>query len=146
MLLGLFAGKWHTRDTYICIHTKEVCPWRERGILSCCRPEFGGLRDSAAQSTWDTHSMGQALPCSHSAGFQMCSGTQTLCSRQRKQGISRHNSQNQTENCLCSCWRCQGQGEKLSPCQTISCPFLDRRGAVFQSGWPTPTCCQMLGI
>lgn len=38
VLLGLFAGKGHTKDLYpgryiyICLHPKEVCPWRERDI------------------------------------------------------------------------------------------------------------------
>lgn len=107
VLLGLFAGKGHTKDLYpgryiyIYVYTPRRYVLEEKGTyqaLSCCSPEFDGLRDSAAQSTWDIHSLGQPLSCLHCDGFQMCAGTQTLCNRQRKQGISRYDSQNQTEN------------------------------------------------
>lgn len=48
VLLGLFAGKEHkSRDIYIYVYTPRRYVLEGKGAyqaLSCCSPEFGGLR------------------------------------------------------------------------------------------------------
>lgn len=130
VLLGLSAGKGHTKDPYpgryiyICLHPKEVCPWRERDIpgtqllqprvwwAETLQPNPHGIF-----TAWDSP------PPAHAVMGSRCVRALKLCAVGRESKVSQgmiHKTKQKTENC--SCWRCQGQGE-VKPTSDNKLPF-----------------------